>query len=94
MLRKDYKQIQDQSVKFLAQTTEKASKAGLHWVLFLWESPFKKQVVNKRVGYFEDVGEADFMKDYLANNYARYPGVKFYIITSHGNIKDGGLFDA
>ena len=55
MLRKDYKKIQEQVVKFQEETIEKANKAGLHWVLCLWESPFNEQVVEKRVGYFEDI---------------------------------------
>lgn len=94
MLRKDYKKIQEQSVKFQEETIKKASKAGLHWVLCLWESPFNEQVVEKRVGYFEDINEADSMKDYLADKYSKYPNFKFYITTSYGEIEDGGLFDA
>ena len=94
MLRKDYKKIQAQSIKFEEETIEKASKAGLHWILCLWESPFNEQVVEKRVGYFEDIHEADRMKDYLANTYSKYPNFKFYITTSYGSIDDGGLFDA
>lgn len=94
MLRKDYKTIQEQSVKFQKETIEKASKAGLHWVLCLWESPFNKQVVEKRVVYFEDICEADHMKDYLADKYSKRSSFKFYITTSYGDIEDGGLFDA
>lgn len=94
MLRKDYKKIQEQSVKFQEETIEKASKAGLHWVLCLWESPFNEQVVEKRVGYFEDISEADHMKDYLADKYSKRLSFKFYITTSYGDIEDGGLFDA
>ena len=91
MLRKDYKKIQEQSVKFQEETIEKASKVRLHWVLCLWESPFNEQVVEKRVGYFEDISEADHMKDYLADKYSSF---KFYITTSYGDIENGGLFDA
>lgn len=94
MLRKDYKKIQEQSVKFQEETIERASRAGLHWVLCLWESPFNEQVVEKRVGYFEDSNEARHMKDYLADTYSKRPNFKFYITTSYGEIEDGGLFDA
>lgn len=92
MFRKDYKVIQEQAVKFQHETMEKATAAGLHWVLCLWESPMNPQVVEKRVGYFEDIGEADHMKDYLADKYSKF-NFPYYITTSYDNIEDGGLFD-
>ena len=92
MLRKDYKNIQEQSVKFKQETIEKASKAGLHWVLCLWESPLSPCTVNQRVGYFEDVNEAEHMKEYLKGIYTNYK-FPYYLKTSYGETIDGGLFD-
>ena len=93
MFRQDYKIIQEQAVKIQHETMEKANTAGLQWVLCLWESPCNPQIVEKRVGYFEDIVEASYMKDYLKEKYSRYSNFKFYITTSYGDIEDGGLFD-
>lgn len=92
MLRKDYKKIQEQTCKLLEDVQTKANAAGLEYVLCMWESPFNKGSIEKRVGYFEDIIEADHMKDYLAEKYIKYQ-FPFYITTSYNNVEDGGLFD-
>lgn len=94
MLRKDYKKIQEQAAKIQHEVMERAANAGLHWVLGMWESPMNEGRVERRVGYFEDINEADHMKDYLADRFTKYPQFKFYITTSYDEIEDGGLFDA
>lgn len=92
MLRKDYKKIQEQTCKILEDVETKADSAGLIYVLCMWESPFNKGRIEKRVGYFEDIGEAYHMKDYLIDRYRKYQ-FPFYITDSYGYVEDGGLFD-
>lgn len=92
MLRKDYKKIQEQFIKFREETIAKASKSGFHWVLCLWEVPSTNRLLKKRVGYFEEILDANHMKDFLADTYSKLE-LPFYITTSYGDVKDGGLFD-
>lgn len=92
MLRKDYKQIQEQTCKILEDVQAKANAAGLEYIICMWESPFNKGRIEKRVGYFEEINEADHMKDCLAQTYIKYQ-FPFYITTSYTNDEDGGLFD-
>ena len=94
MFRKDYKKIQEQACAIQSEVMQKAAKAGLHYVLALWESPLNKGKVERRVGYFEEIGEADHMKDYLVDKFTKYPMFKFYVTTSYDETEDGGLFDA
>lgn len=92
MFRKDYVQIQNQTRKIMNDVQTKADTCGLIYVLCMWESPVNRGKVEKRVGYFEDIGEADHMKDYLADIYSKYD-YPFYITTSYGDVEDGALFD-
>lgn len=93
MFRKDYEQVREQVKKILKAVETKADVAGLIYVLCVWESPFSKSIIEKRVGYFENIHEADRMKDYLTDMYTKYQ-LPFYITTSYNEIEDGGLFDA
>lgn len=94
MFREDYELIREQALAIETKVIDRAAKADLHWVLALWERPINKCIVEHQVGYFEHICEADELKNYLADKMKKRSIFKFYITTSYGETKDGGLFDA
>lgn len=81
--------IRQEAKTILESIRKKASKAGLHYVVCYWMSPFCN--LEYRVGYFEEYVELVNFKNMLQDYYEQH-GVSFYITSDFADLKCGGLF--